>query len=1128
MSQPAAFPRGKVAKTSTTTAAPIASSESHHHGPQVTRKPRARKAADLSDNDDDNDTTTIGSASLSKSSSSSLAPAAKKSKLASGKPVARSTMKPKGGRRDAADTTGDDDNDDASSKPARAPLAFNLTKVFADKQAIVGLIKEIKELDIVVQLPGGQFGFVSITEISPTISALVAAYAAPDASSGDGESDDDEDEEKELPNLNDFFTVGQMVLVKVTAVQMRNDLTTKRVELTMQPAQVMSPMSLGDIKPGTLVQGAVASQEDHGVMVDLGLPDAAVSGVRSFVPQDAIPASESSRLARDGAIALFKVHAYDRRAQSRVVTLHPVVADAPIATVTADLAARFPVHVVHMPFALPVDTRPLPPIAVGDVVRGEILEHTANGMMVKLLIAPTAEEAKQQQQQAKKDAAAAANGRPSKKIQKTYEFRGLVPTLHISDISLSHPEKRFPVESKHKFRVLTVDGLRFSLTAKKTLVNSDLPVVVAYSRDLVGTIAHGVIINVLSAGCVVSLYNHVRCFVPKSDMSHEHLESTADFKRGQPVKCRIFYVGEDDKKMSASFLLEERTNKKSADGAAAAASGESKKEQRAKQREAAKAAKAAAGPKSLQLAQSLDFGALPYKSGTPPTSITDLRVDMDVHGYVINVRDKAGVFVALAPTLTGRVKIAELSNEFVRDWLNLYKVGDPIACRVTALAEDGKIELSCKARKRVAAAVAEVSSDEEDEDEDEGDQVDVVNAAISDSDGNDDSDDSDDEEEDVEGPLGIAGEVSDDEGESSTVLGVSAALASSSAGLRVSKGFSWSNSLSDDEEDENADDEDQEVDDNNSNYNKDAMEVDGSELSKTQQRRQKLKAKEDAERAVEQRQAALLAEPQLATDYERLLVGSPNSSFLWIKYMAFQLKLADVTKARAVAERAIQVIHYREEQEKLNVWVAWLNLENQFGDRSSLETLFKRAVQYNDPRTVYQHLVDIYARSGKHDLAEEVYNEMVLKFKDAPQAWLRFAGYLFERTRGDEARALLPRALKSVAKAKHIELISQFAMLEFKHGDAERGRTIFEGVLANYPKRVDLWSVYLDMEVKARNMDASRKLFERIITLKFSAKKVKFFFKKWLEFEKKFGDEDRIAYVKQRAVEYVESINRGE
>jgi len=43
-----------------------------------------------------------------------------------------------------------------------------------------------------------------------------------------------------------------------------------------------------------------------------------------------------------------------------------------------------------------------------------------------------------------------------------------------------------------------------------------------------------------------------------------------------------------------------------------------------------------------------------------------------------------------------------------------------------------------------------------------------------------------------------------------------------------------------------------------------------------------------------------------------------------------------------------------------------------------------------------------------------------------------------------------------------VQVITQAGLLEFKTGSAERGRSIFEGVLRNYPKRLDLWSVYLD------------------------------------------------------------------
>lgn len=34
--------------------------------------------------------------------------------------------------------------------------------------------------------------------------------------------------------------------------------------------------------------------------------------------------------------------------------------------------------------------------------------------------------------------------------------------------------------------------------------------------------------------------------------------------------------------------------------------------------------------------------------------------------------------------------------------------------------------------------------------------------------------------------------------------------------------------------------------------------------------------------------------PETSGDFERLIVAEPNNSFLWVKYMAFKLSLADV------------------------------------------------------------------------------------------------------------------------------------------------------------------------------------------------------------------------------------------
>ena len=51
-------------------------------------------------------------------------------------------------------------------------------------------------------------------------------------------------------------------------------------------------------------------------------------------------------------------------------------------------------------------------------------------------------------------------------------------------------------------------------------------------------------------------------------------------------------------------------------------------------------------------------------------------------------------------------------------------------------------------------------------------------------------------------------------------------------------------------------------------------------------------------------------------------------------------------------------------------------------------------------------------------------------------------------------------------------------------GDAEVGRTLFEGILESQPKRLDLLSVFVDLEVKACNFNNVRNLFKRSLERK--------------------------------------------
>ncbi|KAL2664255.1 hypothetical protein AAZV13_02G147900 [Glycine max] len=245
-------------------------------------------------------------------------------------------------------------------------------------------------------------------------------------------------------------------------------------------------------------------------------------------------------------------------------------------------------------------------------------------------------------------------------------------------------------------------------------------------------------------------------------------------------------------------------------------------------------------------------------------------------------------------------------------------------------------------------------------------------------------------------------------------------------------------------------------------------------VNEKHKRREKKKAKEEREKQIRAAEERLLEDdvPRTADEFEKLIRSSPNSSFTWIKYMDFMVSMVDVEKARSIAERALRTINIREENEKLNIWKAYFNLENKYGN----------------PREV----------------------------------WLRRIQSLLKQNQ-DGIQPVIDRASLSLPKHKHIKFFSQTAILEFKVGVLDRGRSMFEKILREYPKRTDLWSVYLDQEIQHKDKDIIRALFERAVSLSLPPKKMKFLFKKYLYYEKSQGDEERIESVKRKAMEYVES-----
>lgn len=456
------------------------------------------------------------------------------------------------------------------------------------------------------------------------------------------------------------------------------------------------------------------------------------------------------------------------------------------------------------------------------------------------------------------------------------------------------------------------------------------------------------------------------------------------------------------------------------------------------------------------------------------SSIASIEADMVVQGYVKNTSEN-GCFVALSPSLTARVKIADLSDSFIKDWKPQFPVGklvkgkimsvdqrtnriefslklsviDPAAAAAAqdqaSAGEDGglkfedliqglkvkgaitkvekygvfiklhnsKVSGLChiseisdeeitsidklfssgdvvkafvlaidKKKKRVnfglkasyfddedAMEVDDCSSEEEEEDrgDHESDSAQEENGSIPDQ---EDDEESMEEEDDVEVGSGMEVDELPIATSPSAVGSIKStqdirSIMSSATPLAIdSDDDAMADAVASDEEsvDDAEEEEDKsavssgsEVDDDD-DYN-------NNDVSTKKSRRAKKREKQEEEKrtvAKEQMIAAGDAPPETADDFERLLLGSPHSSFLWIQYMAFQIQLTEIEKARQVTERALKTISFKEEKERMNVWVAYMNLENSYGTRDSLIKVFDRAVSTNDPKAVYMQLAQVY------------------------------------------------------------------------------------------------------------------------------------------------------------------------
>eukprot|EP00099_Drosophila_melanogaster_P023471 NP_651245.1 uncharacterized protein Dmel_CG5728 [Drosophila melanogaster] len=307
-------------------------------------------------------------------------------------------------------------------------------------------------------------------------------------------------------------------------------------------------------------------------------------------------------------------------------------------------------------------------------------------------------------------------------------------------------------------------------------------------------------------------------------------------------------------------------------------------------------------------------------------------------------------------------------------------------------------------------------------------------------------------------------------------------------------------------------------------------ELNVAETQKNAAKKKRLSAKEKAKaeikeeqrlREIEERNADPKARLETIDQYERLVIAQPNNSISWLKYIAFLLSNTEIEKARALARRAISTISFRETQELRNMWSALLNMELVYSN--NFDDVLKEALNCNDPLEIYISVVDILKKNKRKDRLSSVLTTVLNKFKTELRVWPVAAEAYFWLGKSDQVHNLLQRALRALPNQEHIPCIVSFAKLYAKHDNNDMAQTLLDDVVTSYPKRIDIWSVYVDMLIKAGLIDSARNVLERAVVQKLKPNKMQVIYKKYLQLEENHGTDATVAKVKQQAEQWVKN-----
>jgi rRNA biogenesis protein RRP5 len=419
---------------------------------------------------------------------------------------------------------------------------------------LLGCIKQISELGLTVSLPHQLTGFISITEITSLLSKQISAAV-------EGEDEEDLD----IPDLNNYFSIGQMIPCTVVDVQ---EEPRRRLDLSLKPELVNASITASNVFPGMLLGGMIVSKQDHGYEVSLGIDQLTAFVNFKNIPKDRellLGQYQYFHVIKAGKVvqlSLKDVHA-SKIASNQSIPFDSLKAGMAVQVIVEShlkngLAVRFndvfegTIDWFHLNSVIHNEETLQKKFKVNQTLTARIIMVDTDTKKIALSLLPNVMELNQP------NFAVEYGGIVSVSVERVDASQGLLVNggdfgmgyIHISKVADEKTDlDDFSIGSVHSARVIGYDHLQnlilFS-TSQKVLESPFLR-----ATDVKpGMLLKGTLTVLNDKGAAIQLTDTISGWIPKNQMMETALQNIpAKFKEGANIKCRVLYVDTEKKRV---------------------------------------------------------------------------------------------------------------------------------------------------------------------------------------------------------------------------------------------------------------------------------------------------------------------------------------------------------------------------------------------------------------------------------------------------------------------------------------------------------------------------------------------------------------------------------------------------